>query len=171
MDHIKLKKNITYGFAREVLLGYGIILDEERRAARMAHSNDHRAKLDAHFYEHDEQLANEDENAERDSTILNKSRISEMLTRDKSRDSKTGGKDKKKEKMTQFVEWNFQKRDKRRNKQEKLRKDHPSFNIVTRLLDRFKLGKDIKELMPIKSVARFIYNIYMAKAADLASDK
>lgn len=52
-----------------------------------------------------------------------------------------------------------------------MRRDHPSFNIVTKLLDKFKLGKDIKELMPVKSIARFIYNIYMAKAADLASDK
>ena len=69
------------------------------------------------------------------------------------------------------MEWNFQKRDKRRNKPEKLRKDHPSFNIVTRLIEKFKLGKDIKELMPVKSVTRFIYNIYMAKAAELASDK
>ena len=100
MDHLQLKKNITYGFAREVLLGYGIILDEERRAARMAHGNEHRKKLDVNFYEQDELAAGEDDNAERDSAILNKSRISEMLARDKSKDGKSAGKDKKKEKMT-----------------------------------------------------------------------
>ena len=71
--------------------------------------------------------------------------------------------------MTQFVAWNFQRRDK--GKKDKLRKDHPSYNIVSKLLDKFKNGKDIKDLMPVKSVARYLYNIYMAKAADLASDK
>lgn len=64
-----------------MLAGYGIILDEERRAARMAHSNEHRNNLDANFYENDDQMAGED-NADRDSTILNKQSLTEMLTRD-----------------------------------------------------------------------------------------
>ena len=76
LEHIKLKKNITYGFAREVLAGYNIILDEERRAARMAHGNEHRNNLDASFYEKEDQG---DDNPEQTSTVLNLTNITEML--------------------------------------------------------------------------------------------
>lgn len=69
--------------------------------------------------------------------------------------------------MSQYVEWNFNKRDKKKTK-ERLRKDHPSFNIVMKLVEKFKGNKEIKEIMPIKSTVRFIYAVYMGKAADIA---
>ena len=97
-------------------------------------------------------------------------KISNML-QDKKKESKTSfGFKGKGDKKTQFVEWNFQKRD-RRAKKDRLRKDHPSYNIVSKLLEKFKNGKDPKELMPTKTVARYLFNIYMAKAADLAQEK
>lgn len=51
-------------------------------------------------------------------------------------------KDKRRDKLTQFMEWNFLKREKQAKK-ERLRKDHPSFNIVMKLLDKYKQGKEI----------------------------
>lgn len=85
----------------------------------------------------------------------------------KQNNSQSNFKPKKKEQMSQYVEWNFSKRDKKKPK-ERLRKDHPSFNIVMKLLDKFKANKEIKEIMPIKSTVRFIYAVYMGKAADIA---
>mmetsp|Transcript_24110 Transcript_24110/g.32326 ORF Transcript_24110/g.32326 Transcript_24110/m.32326 type:complete len:108 (-) Transcript_24110:1346-1669(-) len=98
--------------------------------------------------------------------------VSDMLNKSKggTKSSNFGGKSGKGDRKTQFVEWNFQKRD-RRAKRDRLRKDHPSFNIFMKLLDKLKNGKEIKESMPAKSVARYLFAIYMAKAADLASDK
>lgn len=49
-----------------------------------------------------------------------------------------------------------------------MRKDHPCFPIVTKLLEKMKAGKEIKDLMPVKSAVRYIYNIYMVKAAEFA---
>jgi len=77
---------------------------------------------------------------------------------------------KKRDNMYQFVEWNFQKR-KDKNKKERLRKDHPSFPIIMKLLERVKSGKDIKDAMPVKSASRYIYNIYMGKASEYAAVK
>ena len=75
--------------------------------------------------------------------------------------------------MYQFVEWNFSKRSKGGAKKpvERLRKDHPSFNIITKLMDKHTAGKEIKELMAVKSAVRYIYNVYMGKAAEFAAEK
>ena len=40
-----------------------------------------------------------------------------------------------------------------------------------KLLERHKLGKEIKEVIPVKSAVRFIYNVYMGKASEFAQDK
>jgi hypothetical protein len=40
-----------------------------------------------------------------------------------------------------------------------------------KLLDKFKQGKEIKEIMPVKSAVRYIYNIYMGKASEFAQEK
>jgi len=40
-----------------------------------------------------------------------------------------------------------------------------------KLLAKVKKGKEIKEIIPVKSLARYLYNIYMAKAADLVVEK
>ena len=79
-------------------------------------------------------------------------------------------KSKKKDHMYQFVEWNFQKRS-AKGKKERMRKEHPSFNLVMKILERFKAGKEIKDLMPAKSAARYIYNVYMGKASEFAQEK
>ena len=52
-----------------------------------------------------------------------------------------------------------------------LRKEHPSYPIVMKLLEKHKLGKEIKEVIPVKSAVRFIYNVYMGKASEFAQDK
>ena len=52
-----------------------------------------------------------------------------------------------------------------------MRKDHPSFPIVNKLMERFNTGKEIKELMAVKSSVRYIYNVYMGKAAEYANEK
>jgi len=57
------------------------------------------------------------------------------------------------------------------NKKERLRKDHPSFNIVNKLLEKFKQGKEIKEMMPVKGALRVIFNIYKERATELALEK
>ena len=79
-------------------------------------------------------------------------------------------KSKKRDNMYQFVEWNFQKR-KDKNKKERTRKEHPSFPIVMKLLERVKSGKEIKDAMPVKSAVRYIYNVYMGKASEYAQVK
>ena len=38
-------------------------------------------------------------------------------------------------------------------------------------MDRFNSGKEIKELMAVKSSVRYIYNVYMGKAAEYANEK
>ena len=77
-----------------------------------------------------------------------------------------GGNKKKEDRGFQFAEWNFLKRTQNRKK-ERYRKDHPSFPIVTRLLERFKAGKDIKDTMPVKGCFRVIHQVYLKKTEDL----
>ena len=52
-----------------------------------------------------------------------------------------------------------------------MRKDHPSFPIITKLMERFNSGREIKDLMAVKSAVRYIYNVYMGKAAEFANEK
>jgi len=73
--------------------------------------------------------------------------------------------------MSQYVEWSFNKADKKKAPKERLRKDHPSFNIVTKLLEKFKGNKEVKEIMPVKSAVRFIYYVYSGKAAEIAAER
>ncbi len=40
-----------------------------------------------------------------------------------------------------------------------------------KILDKFNKGKEIKDLMPVKTAVRYIYNIYMGKAAEFAMEK
>ena len=68
--------------------------------------------------------------------------------------------------MFQFVQWSFQKREE--NKQQ-LRKEHPSTPIVTKILEKFKTGKEPKDMMPMKTATRYIFNIYLKKANELSS--
>lgn len=42
MNHIQLKRNISFNFVREVLAQYNINLEEERRWSRMSFGNEHR---------------------------------------------------------------------------------------------------------------------------------
>lgn len=72
--------------------------------------------------------------------------------------------------MTQFVEWNFQKSS-RADKKLRLRKDHASYPIISKLLEKFNAGKEMKDMMPVKTAVRYIYNIYMGKANEFASEK
>ena len=51
----------------------------------------------------------------------------------------------------------------------KLREDHATFSIVSKLLEKFKHGKDIKEAMPLKTATRYIYQIYLKKSAEMRS--
>jgi len=84
----------------------------------------------------------------------------------------SGRNNRKRDHMYQFVEWNFQRRKgAKRKPQERLRKDHPSFPIITKLLDRYSSGKEIKDLMAAKTAVRYIYNVYMGKAAEYANEK
>lgn len=57
------------------------------------------------------------------------------------------------------------------NKKDCIKKDHPSFNIVNKLLEKFKQGKEIKEMMPVKGALRVIFTIYKERAAELALEK
>ena len=76
-------------------------------------------------------------------------------------------KDGKKNNMFQFVEWNFQKRGGAGGPKARNRKDHPSFPIMIKILEKNKKSKEIKELMPMKTLTRYIYQVYMAKAAEI----
>ena len=38
-------------------------------------------------------------------------------------------------------------------------------------MDRFNSGKEIKDLMAVKTAVRYIYNVYMGKAAEYANEK
>ena len=38
-------------------------------------------------------------------------------------------------------------------------------------MDQFNAGKDINDLMAVKSAVRYIYNVYMGKAAEYANEK
>ena len=76
---------------------------------------------------------------------------------------------KSKSSTDQTAQWNLRRKEKK--EKTRLRKDHPSFGIVSKLLDKFQAGKDIKEMMPVKSAARYIYNIYMQQAAEFAAEK
>ena len=38
-------------------------------------------------------------------------------------------------------------------------------------MDRYNSGKEIKELMAVKTAVRYIYNVYMGKAAEYANEK
>ena len=38
---------------------------------------------------------------------------------------------------------------------------------MTRLLERYKAGKEIKDLMPVKGAIRVIHQVYLKKAEDL----
>jgi len=40
-----------------------------------------------------------------------------------------------------------------------------------KLLDKFNAGKENKDLMPVKTAVRYIYNIYMGKASEFAQEK
>ena len=113
---------------------------------------------------------------------MNVTNNSEMLNLNKSKDgmgnknvvpsaNRAQNRNKKKDHMYQFVEWNFQRRRAKKKPQERLRKDHPSFPIITKLMDQFNAGKDIKDLMAVKSAVRYIYNVYMGKAAEYANEK
>ena len=77
---------------------------------------------------------------------------------------------KQKKNMFQFVEWSFQKRQlggaRVRN-----RKDHPSFPLMIKILEKHQKKQEIKELMPMKTLTRYIYQVYMAKAAEIQSEK
>ena len=168
MEYIETKKNINYAFARDLLAQYKLNLDEERRIERMQHGNERRKHLDTSF---DVELLDES------SALIDQTMIDQELQKTTNTKRETKGssgfqvKASKKEK-TQFVQWNFQRREKdAAQKKERLRKDHPSFNIVMKLLDKLKKGKEIKDLMPVKSLSRYLYNIYMAKAAEQATEK
>ena len=69
--------------------------------------------------------------------------------------------------MFQFVEWNFQKRAALGGPKARNRKDHPSFPIMIKILEKNQKNKEIKELMPMKTLTRYIYQVYMAKAAEI----
>ena len=64
-----------------------------------------------------------------------------------------------------FREWNFQKRGKA--KADRDNKENKSTPIVQKLLERFSQGADMKEQMPVKTAARYIYQIYVG-AAEIA---
>ena len=116
---------------------------------------------------------NDSDNMSADNSgLLNLTNVSEMGDATGKQKSRLGHHNirlNKKQSTTQFVQWNFSRQEKK--KKDRLRKDHPSFPIITKLLDKFKAGKDIKEMMPVKSAARYIYNIYMGKAAEFAQEK
>ena len=152
MEYIKGRQGVSYDFCRELLLKYNLNLEEERRLERVRHAN---------------QFIDEESNEEDDEAAgLNVTGNSDNLPGARqAKGAKT--KHKKKEHMYQFVEWNFQRKS-GKEKKDRLRKDHPSFPIVNKLLEKFKSGKEIKDSMAIKSAARYIYNIYMGKASDFA---
>ena len=123
-----------------------------------------------------DQLASDGGMLDQDHDMLNLTNLSDVInggTRDTlskaGKGNKSGKTKKQRDHMYQFVEWNFQKR--QRKEKTRLRKDHPCFPIITRLLERFNQGKEIKDLMSVKSAARYIYNIYMGKAAEFAQEK
>lgn len=80
-------------------------------------------------------------------------------------------KGKKRENMYQFVEWNFQKRNAKGARKDREKKDHPSFNIVNKLMDKLHKGQEPKEMMPVKTAVKYIYSIYMGKAQEFAQEK
>ena len=51
MEHIEMKKHITYAFAREILAQYNLNLDEEKRLARIHYGNEQRNNLEQSFTE------------------------------------------------------------------------------------------------------------------------
>mmetsp|Transcript_36250 Transcript_36250/g.44204 ORF Transcript_36250/g.44204 Transcript_36250/m.44204 type:complete len:85 (-) Transcript_36250:1541-1795(-) len=53
MEHLRIKKNITFAFCKDLLIQYDLNLDEERRLYRMQYGNGHRNNLDASFYARD----------------------------------------------------------------------------------------------------------------------
>ena len=42
LEHIRMKKNITLAWCRDLLAQFEINLDEERRLQRLEHGNEHR---------------------------------------------------------------------------------------------------------------------------------
>lgn len=146
-----------------MLAQYNINLDEERKAARTKFADQYR----------DDNSNNNLDGSQDSNDDVNMMDVSGLA--DRGADAKSNAKDaqgkrdknKKKDHMYQFVEWSFVKRTKK-GKKLRIRKDHPSFSIVTKLLEQFKAGKDIKVYMPVKSAVRYIYNIYMGKASEFA---
>ena len=58
-----------------------------------------------------------------------------------------------------------------KDKQVKLREDHPSYPIISKILAAYRAGKDIKDMMPLKTATRYIYQIYAKKAAEVVESK
>jgi hypothetical protein len=42
---------------------------------------------------------------------------------------------------------------------------------MIKILEKNQKGKEIQELMPMKTLTRYIYQVYMAKAAEIQADK
>ena len=166
MEHISNKQTITYAFCRMLLNNYNINLDYERKQQRLKFGKEYMDQLNMIG------MAGGPDGAGganlNDSTEKGDGDYSELLAGNTSSKRKVGktGSRKKEDRGFQFAEWNFLKRTQNRKK-ERYRKDHPSFPIVTRLLERFKAGKDIKDTMPVKGCFRVIHQVYLKKAEDL----
>ena len=50
-------------------------------------------------------------------------------------------------------------------------KELKSDDIVSKLLDRYKAGKEIKELMPVKGAIRVIFQVYSKKMDELKQQR
>lgn len=163
MEHIANKQPITYAFCRMLLCNYNINLDQERklqrlRASRAFNDDDTHSDLNNTYGDHSKERLN-------DGMDRGDADYSDLMTGGRRKGGK-GGNKKKDEKGFGFIEWNFQKRNAMQKKLRQ-RKDHPSFPIVQRILERYNAGKDIKDLMPVKGAFRVIYQVYSKKAEEL----
>ena len=161
MEYIKGKQGVTYDFLKELLAQYNINLEEEKKLARIHHANNFKVNSE---------MEGSEGGSEDDASGLNVTANSDNQPRRKVAKGDRS-KSKKRDHMFQLVEWNFKRREGPKEKKERLRKDHASFPIVMKMLEKFKSGKEIKDVMAIKSAARYIYNIYMGKASDFAQEK
>jgi len=70
--------------------------------------------------------------------------------------------------MFKFVKWSFQKR-KENSKKIKLRKDHPSFPVITKIINQFQANREFKDVMPYKTAVKQMQNIFSKKLAEMKS--